>query len=205
MKDVTGVILAGGKSRRMGEDKRFVAFGATTLLDRCRSIMMSNFGEVLIITAQDSPFLEGHGCRVYQDLIADCGSLGGLYTGLHHASCNRIFVVACDMPFLNPQMIGFFVNHDPDADVVMGRLSSGLQPMHAVYAKQALPWFERRARERQLKIQDIVLEPSLKIGIADASEWAGIDPTSRSFQNVNTPADLAAARADLSRAPLSQE
>lgn len=107
------------------------------------------------------------------------------------------------MPFLNPQMIKFFVRRAPDADVVMGRLPNGLQPMHAIYAKEALPWFERRAQARQLKIQDIVSEPSLKITIADASEWTGIDPISRSFQNVNTPADLAAARADLSRAPLS--
>lgn len=203
MNTVTGVILAGGKSRRMGEDKRFIILGTGTLLDRCRSMLLEHFAEVLIITAQDSPPLDGQGCRVYQDLIADCGSLGGLYTGLHHASCSRIFVVACDMPFLNPQMIKFFVRRDPDADVVMGRLPNGLQPMHAIYAKQALPWFERRAQARQLKIQNIVSEPSLKITIADASEWAGIDPTSRSFQNVNTPADLAAARADLPRAPLS--
>jgi molybdenum cofactor guanylyltransferase len=200
---VTGIILAGGKSRRMGEDKRFITLGTATLLDRCRSVMTEHFEEVLIITAQDSPPLDGHGCRVYEDLVADCGSLGGLYTGLHHASCSRIFVVACDMPFLNSQLIKFFVSRDPDADVVIGRLPNGLQPMHAVYAKQALPWFERRAQARQLKIQDIVLEPSLKIAIAEASDWAGIDPTSRSFQNVNTPADLAAARVDLTHAPFS--
>lgn len=204
MADVTGVILAGGKSRRMGEDKRFLTVGTTTLLDRCCSAMRSIFPEVLIVTAQDSPPLEGHGCRVYQDLIPDCGSLGGLYTGLKMATCTRIFVVACDMPFLNQPMIHFFINRDPGADVVMGRLPSGLQPLHAVYGRGALPAVERMAHARQLKIQDIVSEPSLKITVVDASEWASIDPASRSFQNVNTPADLLAARAEASRSSLAQ-
>ena len=204
MADMTGVILAGGKSRRMGEDKRFLTVGAATLLDRCRSTMMSIFPEVLIVTAQDSPPLEGNGCRVYQDLIPDCSSLGGLYTGLKMAPGSRIFVVACDMPFLNEEMIRFFINRDPEADVVMGRLPSGLQPLHAVYGKGALAILERMAHARHLKIQDVVSEPSLRITVVDAAEWAHIDPTSHSFQNVNTPADLLAARAEASRSPLAQ-
>jgi molybdenum cofactor guanylyltransferase len=202
--DVTGVILAGGKSRRMGEDKRFLTVGTATLLDRCRSIMSACFQEVLLITAQDSPPLEGHGCQVYQDLIPNCGSLGGLYTGLQYASSRRVFVVACDMPFLNHEMINFFVRRDPAADIVMGRLPSGLQPLHAIYAKRALPLLECRAHARQLKIQDMLSERSLKITVVDALEWAAIDAVSRSFQNVNTPAELDAARAELGRAPLAQ-
>ncbi len=204
MSDVSGVILAGGKSRRMGEDKRFMTVGRATLLDRCRTVMMHCFKEVLIITAQDSGPLDGRGCRVCQDLIPDCGSLGGLYTGLHYAACGRIFVVACDMPFLDPQMIEFFVRHDPGADIVMGQLSVGLQPMHGVYAKAALPVLEQRARDKQLRIQDLVSDPSLKTTVVDWHEWADIDPTSRSFMNVNTPADLACARADASDPPLFQ-
>jgi molybdopterin-guanine dinucleotide biosynthesis protein A len=204
MADVTGVILAGGKSRRMGEDKRFLTVGTATLLDRCRSAMMSVFSEVLIVTAQDSPPLEGNGCRVYQDLIPDCGSLGGLYTGLKMATGSRIFIVACDMPFLNQEMIRFFINRDPEADVVMGRLPSGLQPLHAVYGKGALPVLERKAHTHHLKIQDVVSESSLKIVVVDPSEWALIDPASHSFQNVNTPADLLAARTEASRSFLAQ-
>lgn len=202
--EVTGVILAGGKSRRMGEDKRFLTVGTATLLERCRLVMVNSFPEVLIVTAQDSPPLEGHGCHVHQDLIPDCGSLGGLFTGLTLATHSRIFVVACDMPFLNQEMIRFFVTRDPAADVVMGRLPSGLQPLHAVYGKRALPFLERMARARKLKIQDIVSESSLKITIVSSSEWASLDPTSQSFQNVNTPADLDAARATASRSSVSQ-
>jgi len=202
--NVTGVILAGGKSRRMGEDKRFLTVGEATLLDRCRAMMVARFPEVLIITAQDSAPLDGHSCPVYQDVIPDCGSLGGLYTGLRHAAHERIFAVACDMPFLSPDMIRFFVDRDPDADIVMGRLPTGLQPLHAVYGKRVLPYLERMARSRHLKIQDILLEPSLKVVVVDSSEWAHLDAASQSFRNVNTPADLEAARAEVSRLSQAQ-
>jgi molybdenum cofactor guanylyltransferase len=201
--DVTGVILAGGKSRRMGQDKRFMTVGQATLLDRCCSIMTGCFQEVLIITAQDSSPLDTPGCRVYQDLIPDCGSLGGLYTGLHVASQSRIFVVACDMPFLTQGMMRWFITRDPDADIVIGRLPHGLQPLHAVYAKRVLPLLELRARARRLKIQDIVSEPTLQITVVDPHEWGAIDPASRAFDNVNTPDELEAARTELARAPLA--
>ena len=146
--------------------------------------------------------MDGRGGRVHQDLIADCGSLGGLYTGLHYARHDRIFVVACDMPFIASDMVRFFVSRDPYADIVMGRLPEGLQPLHAVYGKRALPVFERMARAKRLRIQNIVSEPSLSVVVLDPVEWAGIDPSSQSFQNLNTPADLEAARAFASRNPI---
>lgn len=201
--DATGVILAGGKSRRMGEDKRYLKVGEATLLERSIHVMSQVFSEVLVVIAQDSPALDVPGCQVHRDLIPDCGSLGGLYTGLVQASGDRIFVVACDMPFLNPDMIRWFLSRDLDADIVMAQLETGLQPLHAVYGKRALPYLRQRAEERQLKIQMIVLEPSLRVTIVHQSEWRMMDPLSRSFQNVNSPADLQAARAAVSGIPLS--
>ena len=192
--NVTGVVLAGGKSRRMGEDKRFLAVGTATLLERSISVMKALFSDVLVVIAQDSPPLEASGCRIYRDVIAGCGSLGGLYTGLRSATHDRVFVVACDMPFLNRAMIKFFVERDPSADVTMGRLLDGLQPLHAVYGKRALPVLERMAKTGRLRIQDIVSEPALRITIVDPAEWSQLDPANRSFHNVNTPADLDAAR-----------
>jgi len=192
--NVTGVVLAGGKSRRMGEDKRFLTVGTASLLDRSLSVMKALFSDVLVVIAQDSPPLEAQGCRVYRDLIAGCGSLGGLYTGLHAAARDRIFVVACDMPFLNREMIRFFVERDSSADVIMAKLPDGLQPLHAVYGKGTLPSLERMAKTRRLKIQEIVSEPALRVTLVEPAEWSHLDPANRSFQNVNTPADLDAAR-----------
>lgn len=199
--NVSGVILAGGKSRRMGEDKRFLLVSEATLLDRTVSVMAKLFSEVLIVIAQDSPPLTVAGCTVYRDLIAECGSLGGLYTGLAQAAGDRIFVVACDMPFLNPDLIRWFVARDPAADIVMAQLPDGLQPLHAVYGKRVVPVFERMATSHELKIRNIASDPSLRITVVSPAEWGERDPLARSFQNVNTPADLEAARAVL-RTPL---
>lgn len=202
--NVTGVVLAGGKSRRMGEDKRFLTVGEETLLTRTTSVMARLFPEVLVIIAQDSPPLTVSECTVHRDLIADCGSLGGLYTGLAKASGERVFVVACDMPFLNPGMIRWFVDRDPAADIVMARLLTGLQPLHALYSKRALPVLERMATMQALKIQQIASESSLHTTLVLPAEWGDRDVLAQSFQNVNTPADLEAARAALRNRSLPQ-
>lgn len=202
--NVTGVVLAGGKSRRMGEDKRFLTVGEETLLTRTTSVMAQLFPEVLVVIAQDSPPLTVSGCTVHRDLIAGCGSLGGLYTGLAKATGQRVFVVACDMPFLNPGMIRWFVDRDPLADIVMARLPRGLQPLHALYSKRALPVLERMAITHALKIQLIASEPSLHTTVILPAEWGKRDALAQSFQNVNTPADLEAARAALRSRSLTQ-
>jgi molybdopterin-guanine dinucleotide biosynthesis protein A len=116
---------------------------------------------------------------------------------LAQAANERVFAVACDMPFLNPDMIRWFVDRDPAADIVMARLPTGLQPLHALYGKRALPVLERMATSHELKIQQIASEPSLRTTFVSPAEWGARDPLSRSFQNVNTPADLEAARAAL--------
>lgn len=180
----------------MGEDKRFLTVGGATLLDRCRRVMKGLFSEVLIVTAQDSPPLDGAGCTVYQDLIANCGSLGGLYTGLRQATHERIFVVACDMPFLQPDMVRFFLTLDPSADVIMARIGNTLHPLHAVYGKRVLPHLERMALAGKLKIQDVIAEPTLHCRIVEPPEWNRLDPGAQSFRNINTPEDLEAARAE---------
>ena len=200
--DVTGVLLAGGKSRRMGEDKRYLVVGKQTLLERGLGVLRSIFQEVFIVIAQDSPPLEVD-ARVVRDLVPDCGSLGGLYTGLARATTPSIFVVACDMPFLDSGVITQFTIRRAIADIVMAKLAARLHPMHALYDKRCLPVLEQMIRARQLKIQEIVSHPSLRVRYVTEADLLTIDPSGRSFQNVNTPADLEVARSLLNRAPPS--
>src|SRR5262245_64122623 len=98
--EVTGVLLAGGKSRRMGEDKRHLLVGEQTLLERSLEILQTVFEKVVIVIAQDSPPLERVANPVVRDIIPNCGRLGGLYIGLKQASTEQAFVVACGMQFL---------------------------------------------------------------------------------------------------------
>ena len=198
--EVTGILLAGGKSRRMGEDKRHLVVGEQTLLERGLAVLHSIFQEVLVVIAQDSPPL-GVDASVVRDLVPDCGSLGGLYSGLMQATTPWVFVVACDMPFLNQAAIAQFTSRRTTADIVMAKLDARLQPMHAIYSKQCLPVLEQMIRARQLKIQEMVSQSSLRIRYVTEADLLTIDPSGRSFYNVNTLADLEAARSLLARTP----
>jgi molybdopterin-guanine dinucleotide biosynthesis protein A len=200
--DVSGILLAGGKSRRMGEDKRHLVVGEHTLLERGLAVLQSIFQEVLVVIAQDSAPLNVN-ARVVRDLIPDCGSLGGLYTGLMQATTPYSFVVACDMPFLNQAVIAQFTNRRAMADIVMAKLGAQLHPMHALYGKQCLSVVEQMIRARQLKIQEIVSQSSLRVQYVTEAHLATIDPAGQSFYNVNTVTELEAARSLLARMPRS--
>jgi molybdenum cofactor guanylyltransferase len=191
--DVTGVLLAGGKSRRMGQDKRFLSIGEETLFRRGLAVLRSLFDHVLVVVAQDSPPIESD-VPIFPDLIPECGSLGGLYTGLKQASTDWVFAVACDMPFLDPATIRHFINLKAERDVVMAKLEQGFQPMHAIYHRNCLPVMEMFIQAREFKIHRLANHPSLHVRIVLPEDLGSVDPEGRSFYNVNTPADLDAAR-----------
>ena len=191
--DVTGVLLAGGKSRRMGEDKRFLSVGEETLFERSLAVLRSVFETVFVVIAQDSPALRSD-VPVLRDLVPDCGSLGGLYTGLKQAATPYVFVVACDMPFLNPATVRYFMEIKGDQDVVMAKLENGLHPMHALYHRRCLPVMEDLMKAQELKIQQLATHPALRVRLIQPAEFSTVDPEGRSFYNVNTPSDLEAAR-----------
>jgi molybdopterin-guanine dinucleotide biosynthesis protein A len=200
--EVTGILLAGGKSRRMGEDKRYLVVGEQTLLERGLSVLRSAFQEVLVVIAQDSPSLDID-ARVVRDLVPDCGSLGGLYTGLIQATTPWIFAVACDMPFLNQAVIAQFTSRRVAVDIVIAKLAGRLHPMHALYGKRCVPVVEQMIQARRLKIQGMVSQSLLQVKYVTEKDLFTLDPSWRSFYNVNTVAELEEARLLLTRVPPS--
>lgn len=191
--DVTGVLLAGGKSTRMGQDKRFLPIGDRTLLERGLCTLRSLLQHVCIVIAQDSPFLSAN-VPVFRDVVAHCGSLGGLYTGLREASTPHIFLAACDMPFLNVNLLSYMIGLKEQADIIVPSWNNRLQPTHAIYSKQCAPILEEMIRMRRVKIQDAFQHPSLAVRFMTEGEVRQFDPEGRSFLNINTPGDLEAAR-----------
>ncbi len=191
--DVTGVLLAGGKSQRMGEDKRFLSIAGRTLLERGLSAMCELFQHVCVVIAQDSHFLQTH-VPVFRDRVPHCGSLGGLYTGLCEASTPYVFIAACDMPFLSLQLVEYMNGLKDEADIVVASWKDRIQPTHAFYSKRCTASLEDMIRTHDMKIQKIFHHPSLKVRFVMDHEVSRIDPEGRSFINVNNPADLEAAR-----------
>ena len=191
--DVTGVLLAGGKSRRMGADKRFLAVASRPLLERSCSVLSEIFERLCIVIAQDGPLLEVP-IPVVRDLIPSSGSLGGMYTGLHQAATPHIFLAACDMPFIHADLVRYMVGQKDDVDIVLAYWNGRPQPTHAVYSRNCLSVVEGLVRSGDLKLQRLLAAPTLRVRLISEDEIRKIDPDGRSFLNVNTPSDLELAR-----------
>lgn len=189
---MTGIVLAGGKSSRMGVNKAFIEFGGKRLIEATVDCLKALFPEVLII-ANDPPLYAYLGIKVIPDLIPDSGSLGGIYTGLSAASHPACFFVACDMPFLNAELIKLLVREAEGWDAVVPRVRGELQPLHAVYAKSCLPLIKESIDASVLKIARFF--PKAKVKIIEEPALRAVDPYLFGFVNVNTPLELEQAEA----------
>ena len=122
---VTGLILAGGQSRRMGRDKARLPWGAVTLIEHVIDTVRP-LVEELIVSVRDARQVPRLAVHVVEDLVPDAHALGGLYTGLRAASYARCFVCACDAPFLHPALIRFLIEQADGCDLVVPETDEGL-------------------------------------------------------------------------------
>lgn len=185
----------------MGLDKRRLYWEGEPFLDRVCGLMSTLFDEVLVVTAQEDYDCSHLPVRLVTDKIPKKGSLGGLYTGLMEAQNSLTFVVACDMPFLLKESISRLCLLS-DSDVLVVKLSTGMQPLHARYSKRCVPIIEQMIHEGDLKIQNLISRSGLTVKIIEESLFDDIDPYRQSFHNINTPADLEFARKRSSRSSL---
>jgi molybdopterin-guanine dinucleotide biosynthesis protein A len=185
---MTGIILAGGKNLRMGQNKAFLLVQGERIIDRTRSIFVELFDEVLLVTNSPLEYLDLN-LRIITDLYPEKGALGGVFTGLFHASYPHAFVAACDMPFLNQSVISHLISLSPGFDIVIPKTEDGWQPLHAIYSRTCLPFMEKLLLEGDLKIIDFF--PRVKKREVPTGEILPLDPQLLSFLNVNTPEDLA--------------
>jgi molybdopterin-guanine dinucleotide biosynthesis protein A len=190
---VTGVVQAGGKSTRMGgEPKALVELGGRRLIERVVGVLREVVDDVLVVT--NTPdlyrFLD---LPMVPDVFVDHGSLGGIYSGLAAAPGDSAFTVACDMPFLSAAVARLVVARAGEADVVIPRAGDQLQTLHAVYGKRCLPAMETRLNAGRLKITGFFDDVRV-LEVPEAEVARHADPA-LVFMNVNTPEELARARA----------
>lgn len=191
--DVTGVLLAGGRSTRMGTDKRTLSIGGSTMLERSLTVLREVFQHVSIVIADELPVVAA-GIPVWRDLIPHRGSLGGIYTGIRLAQTPHVFVGACDMPFLNPEVIRYLVSLKDGMDIVMPHWEKNPHPTHAIYGRPCVPIMEEMMQSGHLSIRGLVQARTLRVRWVEQGELSQIDPEGWSFFNVNTPEDLEQAR-----------
>jgi molybdopterin-guanine dinucleotide biosynthesis protein A len=185
--NITGIILSGGKSIRMGENKAFIEIEGVPIISRIHTLFKSLFNEIIIVTNQKEPF-RGYDATLYNDLLPNRGVLGGLYTGLFFSSFFYSFCVACDMPFLKEPVIEYLIRSMDSFDVIVPKAEDGLQPLHAIYSKTCLEPIRETIKKGKCKIIDFY--PMAKIKIIEEHEFRFLDPRAESFINVNTPEEL---------------
>ncbi len=191
---VTGVLLAGGRSARMGVDKRLLEVGGRTLFARALGVLDEVFEQVLVSFADANTEVSAAGHRVVYDLLPNCATLGGLYSALTVAETEWIFAIACDMPLVERTVVDYLVSRCHGSDYVVPVLSTGPQPMHACYRKTCLTPLKRMAEAGELRLQGLIEDQALHGIQVSEAELTPLDPHLRSFINVNTPADLEMVR-----------
>lgn len=192
LEDATGVVLAGGASRRMGQDKAALVLAGETLLARVVGRLAGATREVLVVGPPERAQLVP-GVRVIPDMRPGLGPLGGIYSALLAAGTPRAFVVACDMPFVRPALVRYLLDLARDYDIVVPRTGRGTEQLHAVYGRACLPAVAALLDARELAVAH--LYQAVRTRVVAPEEWAPYDPAGLSTFNANTPEQWAAARA----------
>ncbi len=187
----SGVILAGGLSRRLGRDKALVSISDQPLIQRVIERVEQLSQEIVVVVANqnraaDLPLAQEY--RVVLDRYPGTGSLGGIFSGLDAASNGWTLVVACDMPFLNLALLRRMMALTEDADAVVPLIDGRPEPTHALYSKACLPFIEPRLISGDLKISGFY--DQVRVRYLSEEDVAALDPEFLSFFNVNTPEDL---------------
>jgi len=183
---VTGVILAGGQSSRMGSNKALLPYRGGRFIESIYHTLSGLFAEVLLVTnsPEQYAFLN---CRTVADRYAGMGALAGLHAGLHGSRSSHIFAVACDMPYLNETLIRALLARRHLAEVVIPESANGLEPLHAVYGKGCLPAMEQSLGTGKRRI--VSFFPRIRVQTFTSDLVANIVGDFSSFSNINTPAD----------------
>jgi len=183
---VTGVILAGGRSARMGSEKALLPCGEGRFIEAIHRRMAALFEDVLVVTNHAALF-DFLPCRKVPDLVPGMGALSGIHSGLVHSSDPCIFVVACDMPYLDAALVRHLASARDGADAVVPHGERGPEPLHAIYGKGALPAIEAALRAGEARLGALL--DRIRVRTVPAEEVALFDPSFASFRNINTPED----------------
>ena len=193
-KAISSILLAGGKSSRMGKDKaRLKLDGRLMVLQGIARKLLTISDEVIVAT--DGRRYKNLNVRVkwVDDVYPGAGSLVGLYSGLKEASSDYALVVACDMPFLNLELLRYMIALPRDYDILTPRLGDKIEPLHAIYSRNCLPAIARLLEAGHKKIVDLFSKVRVRYLSQEVVER--YDPEHHSFFNINTPDQLAEARA----------
>ncbi len=183
---VTGLILCGGRSKRMGRPKAFLPYGGSTIVEHLLATTRDIFNEVYLVTNEPDSFAHVSD-DVVKDILPYRGPLGGILSGLLVANNPHAFVIACDMPLIKMPLIRHMASQRHDTDVLVLSHKEGLEPLLGIYSKNCIKPLEESLFAGQLKVHDFLQGLKAKLYQYDDSQVSGAELPP--YYNVNTPQD----------------
>ncbi len=187
---VTGVILSGGRSSRMGQNKAFLSVSNQSMIEAQVALFNQLFAETIVVSNEPELY-QYLGVKVIKDIIPRKGPLSGMHAGLTEAQNQYSFIVPCDMPFLQADLIRLLISEAPGYDVIVPQIDDYLQPLHSIYHKRCIQPIENCLRDDVFKI--IAFYPWVKVKFVGEKKMNSIcsrEQLEQIFMNINTQKDL---------------
>lgn len=190
----TGIILAGGEAKRAGgREKYLFEYDGETFLERLLSTLKDAVDEIIIVARDDihcrrfEEICAGFEAKIVPDIRKGLGPVGGLHAGVQSAGGETIFAVACDMPFVNGDVIRYLFSLSGNCDAVIPRWEEGfIEPLHAVYKRDALERYMHS--HKSLSLRDMI--DSINSCFVNVNDLRQYDADLKTFTNINNLNDL---------------
>lgn len=183
---ITGIILAGGKSTRMGRNKSFLEFEGLTAIQRTVNLIQSIFCEAIIITntPNEYGFLN---LKIFRDIYEGKGPLSGIHSGLINSNTADNFIISCDLPLMNKEMIEYICNFNTDKDITICKSKGKLQNLAGRYSKKVTSITESILSNSRSKksVNELVEKAHTEIISPEGLEFY----SEELFFNMNNPSD----------------
>ena len=183
-KKITAIILAGGKSSRMKEEKGLVYFNRKMLIEHVIGSLEKITNQIIIVTQNEAYRQFGYLC--YADVLKDKGALGGIYSGLYYSTTKKNLIVGCDMPFLSEKLLIELMNNAGDEDVLLTEHQDKAEPLCSIYDKNCIEHIRSQLEQDHLKITDAMVGLKTRVISFDKEEWF----TGNEFANINSVEEL---------------
>ncbi len=185
-KNITAIILTGGKSSRMGSDKGLLLLNDKTFVGRIIDAVKPLVKKVVLVGS--NPKYDEFGLKRYRDVIPNCGPLGGIFTGLFYTETEDNLILSCDVPLITSEVLQHLLeSSDSEADVNQLESKGETMPLVALYKKDCMHACLDELKKGERRMRTVVEKWKIKT--------IKLDPSMEPFvRNINTPAELEAIR-----------
>jgi molybdopterin-guanine dinucleotide biosynthesis protein A len=185
---LTGLILSGGKSSRMGEEKGLVDFNGKPLISYAINVLSPLVDLIIIGANNELDIYKEFGHTIVEDEIKEIGPIGGLLSTIKNSETEQNFVLSCDMPFLNTEIMKYLLKNMHDFDIVVAMHGDNkIEPLCGIYSKKIIPEIEAAIEKGRYKLLDLFNKVHFKAIKIDSSLPFY---SNQLFYNINRPEDI---------------